>query len=164
MRKSDVWMSDDEYRLVTSKTPIPTVDLVVLKKGSLGWETLLLIRKTGYAKGEWCIIGGRIHKGERIRDTIKRQAKDLGVRAKIIHPFDERFPAMVNDQPKQDLTKQSICSVYPVKIIGGKMRKEGEEYKGFRWFPVNKLPALAYDHKNEILKVIGRLKELGVKI
>ena len=53
------WMNEGEYNLVTKKTPIPTIDLVVLRNGYNTLETLLLIRKTGYEAGKWCIIGGR---------------------------------------------------------------------------------------------------------
>ena len=155
------WLNEQDYALVTSKIPIITVDLVILRNGKNGWEVLLLIRKTGYAKGEWCIIGGRVWKDEPLKDTIKRQAKDLGVKVKIIPPFDYNFPILLNDHLKQDQTKHSICSVYPIKIVGGKARKEGEEYKGFRWFPVNKLPNLAYDHEFEILETVGRLEKYG---
>lgn len=163
-KKKNTWLSEEEYKLVTDKTPIPTVDLVILRNSKKGWEVLLLVRKTGYAKGKWCIIGGRIWKNEKIRDAIKRQADDLGVQVKIIPPFNENFPVMVNDDSKLDLTKHPISSVYPVKIVGGMIREEGEEYKGFRWFPVNKLPPLAYDHKNEIVSAIKRLKDFKVKI
>lgn len=157
--KKSAWMSEKEYRLVTSKTPIPTVDLVVLRKDKDGYEVLSLIRKTGYAKGKWCIIGGRIWKDEAIEDTIKRQAKDLKLEVKVIPPFDYNFPALVNDHLNQDETKHSICNVYPVMIIGGEIRQEGEEYKGFKWFPVDKLPKLAYDHKFEILEIVKRLNK-----
>lgn len=164
MKKGSSWLSEKEYQLVTSKTPIPTVDLVILRQNKKRLEVLLLVRKTGYAKGQWCIIGGRIWRGESIKDIVQRQAGGLGVKVKILSPFDYNFPALVNDRPKQDLTKHSICNVYPVEIIKGKIKEEGEEHKGFKWFPVNKLPILAYDHKNEIITTIKRMKDLGVKL
>lgn len=159
MEKKSTWMSEEEYQFVTSKTPIPTVDLVILRKGKAGWKVLLLIRKIGYAKGSWCIIGGRILKGEMIKDAIKRQTYDLGITVKIIPPFDYNFPALVNDHLNQDKTKQSLCNVYPVKIISGDIREEGEEYKGFRWFPVSNLPRMAFDHKFEVEETFKRLQK-----
>lgn len=142
---------------------MPTVDLVVLRKSRTGWEVLLIMRKTGYAKGEWCIIGGRIRKGEVIKDTFKRQMDDLGVKLQIIPPFNYNFPAVVNDHLNQDKTKQSICNVYPTKIISGKLRDEGEEYKGFKWFRKDELPQLAYDHKFEVLEAIKVLDKFYEK-
>ncbi len=157
-------MSDSEYKLVTSKTPIPTVDLVVLRKRKTVLETLLLIRKTGYAKGEWCIIGGRQWINEKLSDTIKRQAKDLGVQVEIIHPFSPNFPSWIDDNPLQDKTKHSCSHVYPVKIVSGKVRKEGEEFTGFKWFSINNLPKLAYDHKIEIQKTIKQVKKFNKRL
>lgn len=158
MRRNDVWMTNDEYKLVVSKTPIPTVDLVILKQEEKEWKVLLIKRKTGYARGDWCIIGGRVWIGEQTKDTIARQAEDLGIKVAIYPPFDFNLPALVNDHPNQDKTKQPVCSVFPVKIIDGEVREEGEEYKGFAWFSIDNLPKMAYDHTFEADEVFKRLK------
>lgn len=157
--KKNTWLSEEEYKLVISKTPIPTVDLVILRQSSVGWEILLLVRKTGYAKGEWCLIGGRVRKNELLEDTIRRQTKDLGIEVKIYKPFAFNFPALVNDHLNQDKTKQPLCCVYPVKITKGIIKDEGEEYKGFGWFPVDNLPKLAFDHQFEIEETLKRLQK-----
>lgn len=158
------WMTDKEYESVTSKTPIPCVDLVILRKseGKI-IEVLLLVRKTGYAKGKWCIIGGRQWKEEIVEETIHRQADDLGIKVKIIPPFESNFPAWVNDNPLQDKTKHPCTSTYPVKIISGNMREEGEEYKGYKWFPVDRLPdEMAYSgHRFQILRTLEQLKKFN---
>lgn len=41
------WMTEEEYKLVTEKTPIPTVDMVILRSNQGVLETLLLKRKIG---------------------------------------------------------------------------------------------------------------------
>ena len=101
-------MTSEEYRIVTSKSVVPCVDLVILRKlEEEVLETLLLRRKPGYEKGKWCIIGGRQYKGEVLEETINRQAGDLGVTIRIITPFEYNFPAWTNDNPEQDKTKHS---------------------------------------------------------
>lgn len=159
-KKQSFWMSDEEYRLVTSKTPIPTVNLVILRKKKI-WEVLLLIRKTGYAKGSWCFIGGRVWIGETLKDAIQRQTKDLGVKVKIFPPFNPNFPVFIDDKLGQDQTKQSVSIIYPAKIISGKLGDEGEEYQGYQWFPVNRLPKIAFDQNFEIQKTIEQLKNFN---
>ncbi|MBI2085924.1 DUF4916 domain-containing protein [Candidatus Daviesbacteria bacterium] len=159
MKKTNAWLGEKDYLFITSKTPIPTVDLVVLRQ-KMKLEVLLVARKTGYAKGLWCIIGGRIWKGETVKDCLERQAKDLGVKVAIYPPFDFNFPALVNDHLNQDKTKQSICNVYPVKISKGEVRYEGEEYKRFGWFPVDQLPKLAFDHEFEVKETVKRFKAI----
>lgn len=158
MQKKSFWMSDDEYELVTQKTPMPTVNLVILRKTKNSWELLLLIRKTGYAKGDWCMIGGRVWKGETLQAAIQRQANDLAVKVKILSPFNPNFPSFIDDRNNQDETKHPISLIYPAEIISGQVREEGEEYKGFKWFPINKLPKIAYGQKLQIKKTIERLK------
>lgn len=153
-----MWMSDEEYAFVTGKTPIPCVDLVILRNHDNRTEVLLLTRKTGQYSGAWCIIGGRVRLGETIKQAIDRHAADLGVTVAIIKPFEVDFPALLNGNFKDDRTKHYIVSVYPVEITKGVMRREGEEYTGSGWFDVNNLPQkMAYDHKEEILKTINRL-------
>jgi len=156
MQKKSFWMNDSEYDLVTKKTPIPTVNLVILKKTQKRWEILLLVRKTGYAKGSWCIIGGRVRIGETLDKAIQRHASDLGIKVKLMSPFTANFPAFIDDRNGQDQTKCPISLVYPASIISGEIRDEGEEYKGYKWFVANKLPKIAYKQKLQITKTIER--------
>lgn len=162
MEYRSTWMNDEEYKLVTEKSPIPCVDLVVLKGGGR-WETLLLVRSTGYERGKECIIGGRKWKGEIAAETIKRQASDLTVDVEVILPFEPGFPAWVDDNPMQDGTKHPSVEIYPVRIVSGSIRESGDEYSSFKWVPVNQLPEMAYDHKYKIEIAVSQLKRFGVK-
>jgi len=125
----------------------------------------LLVRKAGYEKGKYCIIGGRQWKNEIVKETIQRQAKELGLEVSIISPFTYDFPAWVNSRLDQDQTKQPVCSVYPVRITHGTIMKEGKEYSNYEWFPIDKLPStMAYDHKFEVDVAIKQLEKfLGNK-
>ncbi len=135
--------------------------MVILRKSNNNWETLLLIRKTGYAKGQWCIIGGRVYIGESLNQAIDRQAEDLKVKVKIIPPFDSNFPSFIDDQKNQDKTKSPLSLVYPVEIKSGEVREEGEEYKCYEWFSINNLPKIAYGQKLQIRKSVEQLKLFG---
>lgn len=157
-RKKTFWLSTEEYKLVTGKVPIPTINLVILKREKDQWKTLLLVRKTGYAKGQWCVIGGRVWLGENLKETINRHALDLDVKVKIIPPFAPNFPCYVDDRINQDKTKQPCSLIYPVEIISGEVREEGEEYKGYKWFSVNKLPRIAYGQRLQIQKAVKQLE------
>ena len=156
------WMSEEEYQLVTGKSVIPCVDLVILRKdikGDIG--ILLLIRKTGYGTGGWCLIGGRQWKGETAEETIDRQARDVGIKVETIPPFQPNFPAWINDDPNQDKTKHPCSMTYPVKIISGQVRDEGEEYKGWKWFSVKEIPKMNYGHRFQVLKTLEQLKKFN---
>lgn len=159
--KQSFWMSEKEYLLVTKKIPIPTVNLVILRRYKNNWEILMLTRKTGYAKGQWCIIGGRVYIGESLNQAIDRQADDLKVKVKILPPFNSNFPSFIDDQKNQDKTKSPLSFVYPVEIKSGEVREEGKEYKCYEWFPINNLPQIAYGQKLQIRKCIEQLKKFG---
>lgn len=151
-------MTDDEYKFVTGITPVPCVDLVILRGDKTHREVLLLVRRTGYEKGKWCIIGGRVWIGETIDKAIDRQAGYLGIQVAILSPYAPGFPVWINGNPAQDKTKHSMTSVYPVTIVGGTLREKGEEFSGIRWFPVNALPEnIAFDHRQEITETLNRL-------
>lgn len=158
------WLTENEYELVTKKVPIHCVDLVIFRNIHGILETLLLVRKTGYEKGKYCIIGGRQRKDETVKETINRQAKDLGLEVSIISPFTYDFPVWVNSKLDQDKTKQSVCSIYPVQIANGEILKSGKEYSDYKWFPIDKLPdAMAYDHGFEVSTSVKQLKKFNRK-
>lgn len=156
-QRKSIWLTEQDYQFVTKKIPIPTVNLVILRKNENNWELLLLIRKTGYSEGKWCIIGGRVRIKESLEHAINRHAEDLSVKIKIINPFGPNFPCFIDDRSTQDETKHPISMIYPAKIISGEIRDEGEEYKGYKWFPIDKLPEIAYGQKLQIKKTIERL-------
>ncbi len=151
------WMSEDEYKFVTEHTPIPTVNLVIIRGNKKDLEVLLLVRKTGYAKGKWCMIGGRVRISESLEQAIERHVEDLGVKVKIVSPFGPNYPAFIDDRDTQDKTKHPISMIFPVRITSGKVRNEGMEYTGFKWFSLNKLPRIAYSQKLQIEKTIEKI-------
>ena len=48
---------------------------------------------------------------------------------------------------------------YPVEIVSGEIREEGKEYEGYKWFPVDGIPRMAYDHRFQALKIVEQLKK-----
>ena len=156
-KRKTPWLSDQDYQLITKKTPIPTVNLVIIRQCMNRWEILLLVRKTGYASGSWCIIGGRVRMDESLKQAIDRHARDLEVKVKIMSPFDPNFPVFIDDRNTQDETKHPISMIYPAIIVSGKIRDEGDEYKGYKWFPIDKLPKIAYGQKLQIKKTFEKL-------
>ncbi len=157
------WMSEEEFKLVKEKTPIPHVDLVFLRKAEGKWETLIFDRKTGPWSGHTCLIGGRQRKGERILKAIARQAAEVGFRVRILKPFKSDFPSYVDANLDQDTQKQATTLVYPVVIAGrGPKGLESNEVLNARWLPVDQLPTnMIPHHTRKILETVGRLEKLN---
>jgi colanic acid biosynthesis protein WcaH len=65
-------LSPDDYHTATRLTQIVSVDLVVR-----GNQQILVGRRSNKpAQGTWFVPGGRVYKGERIREAIARISKD----------------------------------------------------------------------------------------
>jgi len=66
----------EDWETVVRSVPIVSVDLVVLTD-----DGVVLTKRTNEpAKGQWFVPGGRVRKGERLRDAVHRVAdEELGV-------------------------------------------------------------------------------------
>lgn len=137
------WIPDELFQAIQKNMPVPCVDLIVLQKNKKSvLETLLIKRKIYPEQGKWCLIGGRILKGERTPNTIRRQAKlELGVSVKILPPWNETAPFAVFNDPVLDKQKHFVVLVYPVAITKGKLNASGPEFSEAKWFPLDKLPS-----------------------
>ncbi len=80
------------YRQILEFMPIPCVDIAVVANGAV----LLVLRDDAPAQGEWWLPGGRILKGEMMRDTAIRKARqEVGIECNvgpIIHTAETIFP------------------------------------------------------------------------
>ena len=76
-------LSLERYKSIVRDIPILTVDgLIVNGKG----EYLIVKRKNEPLKGQWWRPGGRVWKGEKLKDAFTRKMKEeLGTDVKIIH-------------------------------------------------------------------------------
>jgi len=61
-----------EYEEIITKVPIVCVDVAIFHNG----EVLLIKRANEPAKGEWWLPGGRLYKGETLKDCALRKAKE----------------------------------------------------------------------------------------
>lgn len=67
------------YALIERSMPIACVDFLLVREGQSGREIGLILRESPHGQ-VWCHLGGRILRGETIRDALLRHADDtLGV-------------------------------------------------------------------------------------
>ena len=60
------------YYQIIDHVPIACVDIAIVDKGAV----LLVKRKDAPAKGQWWVPGGRVLKGEMMRETARRKARE----------------------------------------------------------------------------------------
>lgn len=80
------------YRQILECLPIACVDIAIVHRGAV----LLVKRKDAPARGAWWVPGGRVWKGETMRETALRKAREeVGLECHvgpIIHTAETIFP------------------------------------------------------------------------
>ncbi len=131
------------------KSPSLTVDGVMIRD----YDVLLIKRVNDPYKNMWAIPGGFVEYGERTEDAVLREVKEeTGLEAGI-----DRLVGVYSD-PKRDPRKHVVSVVYLLKDIIGEP-KGGDDAKEAKWWNVDHLPDLAFDHQtilNDAFKIYYR--------
>lgn len=103
---------DSLYHQIITHLPIACVDIAIIARGSV----LLVKRNDPPAKGEWWLPGGRVYKGETMRQTAKRKAQEeVGIECHvgpIIHTAETIFPDGPEGIPVHSIN--SCFMLYPI--------------------------------------------------
>jgi|TARA_R110002020_G_scaffold192200_2_gene392209 ADP-ribose pyrophosphatase YjhB (NUDIX family) len=71
----------DKYTEFAENLPILCVDAIIVKNG----KYLLIKRKNAPLKNEWCVVGGRVLKDEKLEDAMKRKIQEeVGLDVEIV--------------------------------------------------------------------------------
>ena len=140
-------LSDSVFSTVIASTPLVSIDLVV--RNELG-EALLGQRVNSPAKGYWFVTGGRIRKGELLRDALHRVAQDeLGISARncrligvFDHIYDDNFFAIPN------ISTHYVAIGYELQISSATSIRLDAQHAKFKWWPINELLASEEVHQN----------------
>ena len=130
--------------------PAVTVDLVVVRDGEFGSEVLLIKRKSEPYKGKWAIPGGFVDEDEALEKAAARELEEeTGLkRVKI-----EQFGAF--GDPGRDPRGRTISIAYRGTVDARRKVEAGDDASETGWFPVVKLPSLAFDHRQIIKAALG---------
>jgi len=86
------FISEDLYKKILQCLPISCVDIAIIAQGAV----LLVKRKDFPAKGQWWLPGGRVLKGEMMKETALRKAREeVGLECHagpIIYTAERFFP------------------------------------------------------------------------
>jgi 8-oxo-dGTP diphosphatase len=123
------------------KFPKLTVDGLILKD-----KKVLLIKRKNYPfKGKWALPGGFVEYKEKTEDTAIREVfEETGLKTKINNLVG------VYSDPNRDPRGHTVSVIYLLEICGGKL-KSSDDASDAKFFDLNQLPKLAFDH-NKIIK------------
>lgn len=133
-----------------------TVDAVVFGYSKADGVSLLLIqRKYDPFKGSWAIPGGFVLNDESLEEAVKRELyEETGVEVNYLEQLYSF--GKPNRDPRQRIV--SIAYFGLVKTTQYQELKASTDAESAAWFAIEKLPKLAFDHKEILQVAIERLR------
>jgi 8-oxo-dGTP diphosphatase len=117
--------------------PMLTADVVALA----GSRVLLVARRDPPFQGSWALPGGFVDEGERTRAAAARELEEeTGVVA------GELRLVGVYDAPGRDPRGWTVSAAYLTRFASEPMATGGDDAEDARWFGLDELPPLAFDH------------------
>lgn len=144
-----------EKYIYTHPRPSVTVDIVIctLKDGCL--QLLLVQRLEAPYQRQWALPGGFVRIDESLDDAAARELREeTGLEEAYLEQL------YTYGEPDRDPRHRIITVAYYALIpTGMKIRKEGgTDAARAAWFPVDRLPELAFDHNEIVCYAIRRLR------
>jgi 8-oxo-dGTP diphosphatase len=131
--------------------PMLTVDAVVLAFTAEPPRVLLVQRGNPPFVGRWALPGGFVEEGERVIDAAPRElAEETGLRVGALELLG------VYDTPGRDPRGWTVSIVYLARVQSEAVVAGGDDANDARWFAVDRLPELAFDHDIIIADAIAR--------
>jgi 8-oxo-dGTP diphosphatase len=132
-----------------------TVDAVIFSKSDEGLDVLLIRRAHEPFKDRWAFSGGYVNIDEVIDNAAYRE---LNEETNISDVSLKRFD--IFDAIDRDPRERTVTVVYYGFFNGSKVLiKAGDDAKDAKWFPVNKLPELAFDHSAILKKLLEEVQK-----
>src|SRR5204862_1643220 len=131
-----------------------TVDCVVFGLDESELKVLLIERALEPFKGKWALPGGFVRVDETVDEAARRElAEEAGLKdvfLEQLYTFGE-----VNSDPRERVVS---VAYYALVKLAEHATKAATDAADARWFPMSKVPKLAFDH-DEILNIgLSRLK------
>lgn len=134
--------------------PAVTSDIAVLRLEEVP-EILLIQRSDPPFKDMWALPGGFMEMEESLEETARRELQEeTGIKAGELIRFD------TYDRPDRDPRGRTITQIF-VMIWKPDMGlpEAGSDAASLRWFPLNEMPEMAFDHAAIVADVLGMIRE-----
>lgn len=115
-------------------------------------KVLLIKKEEEPYKGKWMLLGGSVYNTEDTDTALKREIKE---KIDLDYTYIEQFYTFSSPERSQDLRMVAVSYIGLTDVNKVKQLDSENEYEFFR---IDKLPKLAYDHQEILLKGIEALK------
>ena len=132
-----------------------SADIAVFRKNDNQTEILLIRRKNEPYQGMWALPGGFMEMNEPLEVTaIRELEEETGLKGISLEQY--RTFSQVNRDPR---TRVITTVFYGFADFGNSHAAGGDDAEEARWFNVEELPALGFDHQDIIH---GLLRKSGL--
>jgi 8-oxo-dGTP diphosphatase len=129
------------------------VDIVIFSLLDTSLRVLLIKRGIPPFKGRMAIPGGFVHANESLERAAVRELKE---ETGVHDVFLEQLYSF--GEPRRDPRGRVVSVAYYALIPGDRKLKAGSDAAVAGWFPVSKLPPLAFDHRRIVDYARERLR------
>ena len=130
-----------------------TVDAVVFRNNGSTTEVLLIKRGQYPFEGMWALPGGFVDMEETLEEAIVRELEEetglKNIELRQLHAFSE-----IHRDPRGrniSINFWGIADGTNTKVTGG------DDAADARWFPVDQMPELAFDHKKVVKMALSKI-------
>lgn len=129
--------------------PALTADVVVFGFDGSRLKVLLVQRKIDPYRGSWALPGGFLHEDETLEECALRELRE---ETSFIPDFLDQFHvySAVHRDPRGRVVTAAFFGLMPISAVKG-----GTDAADARWFDLDEVPHLAFDH-GEILHMAKR--------
>lgn len=123
-----------------------TVDIILTRQFNSKTEVLLIQRLNEPFQNKWAFPGGFVDKGEDLEPAAKRELlEETSISIKNLSQFK------TYGKPGRDPRGDTVSVVFYAEVDENVIAQAADDAKDVRWFPLDELPELAFDHA-EILR------------
>lgn len=119
-----------------------TVDIVVLREKNNQKEILLIQRKNEPFQNHWALPGGFVDKDEDLETAAKRELEE---ETNVVAEKLQQMKTYGN--PYRDPRGYMVSVAYVTQVDSNTNAVAADDAKALRWFAVENLPELAFDHQ-----------------
>jgi 8-oxo-dGTP diphosphatase len=137
--------------------PAVTTDIALVRHGARGWEILLVKRSHDPFRDRWALPGGFVDELESLEAAAARELKEeCGIEGVELW----QFRAFGN--PGRDPRGHTISVGYLGVAREPIEPRPGDDAGEARWFPIDSLPELAFDHDEIVNAALERLHRIEI--